>query len=209
MIRYRVVKFFSDFYATVIMGAGRGTFISIRAELKGKNIIIGRKCRILRHAKIDTSSNPSNANYLKQTNVGCLTLGNNVIIKDHALLLTYDGFIKIGDYCSINPYTVIYGHGGVTIGDNVMIAASCVIVSSNHNFESIELPISKQGITSQGIHIESDVWIGSNVKILDGVTVGKGCVVASGAVVNKSLEPFGVYAGVPAKLVKWRNRNKT
>lgn len=195
-------------YATVILGAGSGTFVSIKAELKGKNIRIGKKCRILKNAKIDTSSNPSNADYLKYTNDGMVVLGNQVTIKDYALLLTYDGFIKIGDYCSINPYTIIYGHGGVTIGNNVMIAASSIIVSSNHNFQSMDVLISKQGITKKGIHIGDDVWIGSNVKILDGVEIGQGCVIASGSVVNRSLEPFGVYGGVPVKLIKWRSEDR-
>lgn len=204
-----IYKLLSELYATMIIGAGKGTFVSIRAELRGKNIVVGKKCRILKHAKIDTSSNPSNADYLKHTNVGSVVLGNHVKIKDYAQLVSYDGFIKIGDHCSINHYTIVYGHGGVTIGDNVMIAANCIIVSANHNFESVELPMSKQGLTSQGIHIDDDVWIGSNVKILDGVKIGKGCVIASGCVVNKSLEPFGIYGGVPAKLIKWRDENRS
>lgn len=195
---------FSELYAAWIIGAGKETFVSIRAELRGKNIVIGKKCRILKHSKIDTSNNPSNADYLKHTNVGSVVLGNFVTIKDYVLLASYDGFIKIGNHCSINQYTIVYGHGGVTIGNNVMIAANCIIVSANHNFESLEIPMSNQGLTSQGIQINDDVWIGSNVKILDGVEIGKGCVIASGSVVHKSLAPFGVYGGVPAKLIKWR-----
>ncbi len=204
MMMNRIIRLLSFLYVKLFTQSGKGTFVSIHAELKGRNIKIGSKCKILKHSKLDTSCNPSNADYSKFTNVGKISLGNKVVIKDYALLFSYDGFIKIGDNCTINPFTVIYGHGGVTIGENVMIAANCIIVSSNHNFDSVEIPMSQQGIRSEGIHIDSDVWIGSNVKVLDGIKVGKGCVIAAGSVVNRDLDSYGIYGGVPAKLIKMR-----
>jgi acetyltransferase-like isoleucine patch superfamily enzyme len=64
--------------------------------------------------------------------------------------------------------------------------------------------IKDQGITAEGITIEDDVWLASNVVVVDGVTIGKGSVVGAGAVVNKSLPPYSVAVGVPAKVVKDR-----
>ena len=52
--------------------------------------------------------------------------------------------------------------------------------------------------------IEDDVWIGANCTILDGVRIAKGCIIGAGSVVSKSTEPFGIYAGVPARLIKKR-----
>ena len=105
----------------------------------------------------------------------------------------------IGEKSYIGPYTVIYGHGGVSIGENVLIASHCSIVASNHIFDDIHTPISNQGSRDLGITIENDVWIGTGARILDGVTIGTGAIVGAGAVVTNSIEPFTIVAGVPAR----------
>lgn len=159
-----------------------------------KNISIQNGNRIYSQAKFITNYN------------GQIIIGNNNEFLFGICLVTYGGSIKIGNNCSINPYTVIYGHGkGTTIGDNVLIAGHCMIISSNHNFGNKDVPINQQGETSRGIIIEDDVWLGAGVKILDGVTIGKGSIVAAGSVVNKNIEPYSIYAGVPAKKIKTRN----
>ncbi|MDC0124525.1 acyltransferase [Gammaproteobacteria bacterium] len=63
-----------------------------------------------------------------------------------------------------------------------------------------------QGVTRQGIRIEDDCWIGANVVFLDGAHVNKGCVVAAGAVVKGVIPPYSVVAGIPAKVIKTRQR---
>ena len=93
----------------------------------------------------------------------------------------------------------------VTIGSNVSIAPNVVIVGMNHVFSNLDDTIKSQGSTSKGIIFEDDVWIATNVSILDGITIGKGTVIAAGAVVNKDVPPYSVMAGVPAKVVKQRN----
>lgn len=127
---------------------------------------------------------------------------------DGVLVLTYGGNIRIGRQCSINPYTVIYGHGNTTIGDNVLIAGGCMIIPSNHTFSRLDIPINQQGNTARGIVIEDNVWIGHGCSILDGVTIGEGSVVAAGSVVTRSTPPRVVVAGIPAKVVKNRNEEK-
>ncbi len=114
------------------------------------------------------------------------------------------GFIRMGNHCSVNPYCVLYGHGGLTIGNDVRIAAHVVIVPANHIFADRDRPIRVQGATREGIVIEDDVWIGAGARILDGVTIAKGCVIAAGAVLRESTAPYGVYAGVPARRVAER-----
>ncbi len=98
----------------------------------------------------------------------------------------------------------MYGAGGLKIGNGVRIAALSTIVPANHIFEDRERYIYKQGLNKIGITIEDDVWIGSGVRVLDGVTIKKGCVIGANSVVTKSTEEFGVYVGVPAKLIKYR-----
>lgn len=100
------------------------------------------------------------------------------------MLIPYGGVISIGDDFSLNPYSVLYGHGGLSIGNSVRIAAGCVIIPANHVFSDPGTAIRAQGLTKLGIVIEDDVWVGANVTILDGAHISRGCVIAAGSVVR-------------------------
>jgi len=159
---------------------------------KDQAITIGRGCNIARSAVVEIRGG------------GSIVIGENTEILDGAMLLTHGGKIQIGDNCSVNVYSVIYGHGGVKIGNNVLIAGGNMIIPNNHNFISRDKTIIEQGATAKGIVIEDDVWIGHGCTILDGIVLAKGTVVAAGSVVNKSTEPYSVVAGVPARIIKYR-----
>lgn len=151
------------------------------------------------------SFNKVDSSVVFDVGMGSITIGNNNEILNGCLLMTYGGKIEIGDKCSINPYTIIYGHGkGVKIGNNVLIAAHSVIVPSNHVFSSTEIPINQQGECSKGIVIADDVWIGAGCKILDGVSIEKGAIIAAGSVVNKPVPAYAIVGGVPARIIKMR-----
>ena len=135
---------------------------------------------------------------------GPLTLGAGTVIHRGAMLLPYDGFIRLGRRCRVNPYCVLYGHGGLFIGDNVRIAAHTVIIPANHGMVLGDGPMGEQPLSRRGIRIGDDVWIGAGVRILDGTEIEDGCVVAAGSVVRGRLEANGIYAGVPARLVRMR-----
>lgn len=127
-----------------------------------------------------------------------IIIGESSTIHPYALLSTHGGFIKIGKKCSINSFCVLYGHGGLTLGDYVLFATGVTIVPANHKFDRIDIPITQQGVTRKGIIIKDDVWIGSNATILDGVTIGKG------AVVTKNVFDYAIVGGVPAKIIRSR-----
>ena len=131
-------------------------------------------------------------------------IGDGTFIREGAMLLTYGGDISIGKKCSVHPYCVFYGQGGLTIGDYVRIATHTVIVPANHNFDDLDEFILNQGSTRQGVVIEDDVWIGAGVKILDGCRIGRGSVIGAGTVVTKSVEPYSVVVGVPGKVIRKR-----
>ena len=99
---------------------------------------------------------------------------------------------------------MVYGQGGLIIGNGVRIATQSTILPSNHIFNRKDVMIFEQGLSKQGIVIEDDVWIGAGVKVLDGVIIKKGCVIGANAVVNKSTEEYGIYVGVPAHLIRKR-----
>lgn len=132
---------------------------------------------------------------------GRISVGRGAEIHHGAMLLAQGGRIEIGAAVSINPYCVLYGTGGLTIGDRVRIAAHCVLIPAGHRFDDPDRPILGQGVTARGIRIGPDVWLGAGVRVLDGVEIGAGCVIGAGAVVTRSTEPLGVYAGVPARLI--------
>jgi acetyltransferase-like isoleucine patch superfamily enzyme len=135
-----------------------------------------------------------------------IILGDHGFVLRDSLLHPYGGKITIGQNFGINPYCVIYGMGGVTIGDNVMMATSCVIVSANHNFERTDIPMTLQGVTCEEIKIGDDVWLGSRVIILAGVEIGEGSVIGAGSVVSKNIPPYSVAVGVPARVIKKRRK---
>lgn len=135
---------------------------------------------------------------------GEVFIGGKTIIKRWVVLRPYGGSIKIGENCSINSFCHISGNGGVTIGNNVLIATHCVIVSANHAFEDPAILIRQQGETAKPIVIEDDCWLGAGVTVLSGVTIHTGAVIGAGAVVTHDIPAYSVAVGVPARVI--RNR---
>jgi acetyltransferase-like isoleucine patch superfamily enzyme len=118
------------------------------------------------------------------------------------------GYVIIGDDVSLNHYSIVLGTGGVSIGNCVRIAAHCMIVSFDHNFKDRNVPITKQGITKKPIVIEDDVWIGAGAKILGGAVLSRGCVIGANAVIKGKTEPYGIYVGNPARLIRYRGSDE-
>lgn len=122
-----------------------------------------------------------------------LHLGDRSYIAAHAYVT---GDIRTGADCTLNPFTVV--RGTVTLGDGVRIGAHSSLLAFNHG-TSPDLPVHQQPVTSCGITIGDDVWIGSHVVVVDGVSIGDHCVIGAGAVVTKDLPAWTVAAGNPAR----------
>lgn len=112
--------------------------------------------------------------------------------------------VQMGNNVFINKNTAIHGGGGVTIGNCVLIASNCQILSIDHTYTDWKLPIILQRVKVGKIEIGDGCWIGANVIILPNISIGKGAIIAANAVVTKNVEPFSIVGGVPAKLIKYR-----
>ncbi|MCL1899355.1 MAG: acyltransferase [Promicromonosporaceae bacterium] len=127
-----------------------------------------------------------------------LHLGDRSYVAAHAHL---SGEVRFGADCSVNVQTVVRGR--VTGGDGVRIGGQTSILGFNHRFAPDE-PVFRQGLSSRGITIGDDVWIGSHAVLLDGIVVGQGAVIGAGSVVTKDVPAGAVVAGNPARFIRWR-----
>ena len=111
--------------------------------------------------------------------------------------------ISLGDYSGLGVNCNV--RGPLEIGAYVNMGPDVRIITVNHNTERTDIPMKGQGsLPPQKVTICDDVWIGARVIILPGVTIGKGSIVAAGAVVTKNVPEYAVVGGVPAKVIKYR-----
>lgn len=170
----------------------RGTRISSSAIVRGAHrISLARACRIARGAELNAGN-------------GRIALGTEVVLGPYTIIEARSGQVAIGARTKIGPFCVLYGHGGLTIGADCLIASHVVCIPENHCFTCKDRPISAQGATRRGIVIGDDVWLATGVTILDGVRIGNGAVIGAGAVVTKDIPAYGVAVGVPARIIAQR-----
>lgn len=116
--------------------------------------------------------------------------------------------LRFRNNSSCEAYSFIGAAAWIEIGENVIMGQHVSFHAENHIFENIDMPIRLQGVTRLGITIDDDCWIGANVVFLDGCHIGRGCVVAAGAVVRGEVAPYSIIGGIPAKLIRFRTTDK-
>jgi acetyltransferase-like isoleucine patch superfamily enzyme len=198
----------------------------------GKGVTIATGIQFYRAIKIEIHND-----VLLERNSSLLAGGGTIVIGDRAFLrenvqlsccepggqITLDywaridrgvdirahgGRIRVGSQSYLGPYCCLAGPGDIIIGSNCMIASQSSLYANNHKFSDLETPIADQGVTAEGIVIEDDCWLGTGVRVLDGVRIGRGSVIGAGAVVTKDIPPLSIAVGVPAKVIGQRDRNK-
>lgn len=134
-----------------------------------------------------------------------------------------DGIMSIGEWADIRtPQKLKCGRrvfmgrgvqlicgGGITIGDQVMLAPGVRIISNGHRFDRTDIPMRAQGLYEKPVVIGNDVWIGADAIVLPGVTIGDGVVVAAGSMVTKDLPSYVLAAGMPARVIRSRKPSAT
>ena len=133
---------------------------------------------------------------------GLGSCGTNVSIQ-LPVCFTHPDKIHIGNDVAFAAYVHIWGGGGLTIGNRVMIGSHSAITTVTHDHE----PEMMWGtVVTRPVVIEDDVWVGTHTAILPGVTVGRGAVIGAGSIVNRDVRPGAIVAGAPARLIRYRNR---
>jgi len=148
----------------------------------------GKRSVVHRSARMDTPP------YRK------FSLGNYSVVESFACINNAVGDVIIGNHTRVGLHNTIIGP--VTIGNHVNLAQGITVTALNHNFSDTNKKIDEQGVSTNPVMIEDDVWIGANAVVLPGVKIGNHCVVAAGAVVTKDVPPHSLVAGVPAKVIK-------
>lgn len=198
----RLVELVRGGYHKIFFGKSKGlAFIGKDVVLRhSKHIRVGSTFIVGRNVTI-------NALCKKGVNIG-----NNVTIKD-GTIIECTGVIRkigeglfIGNNVGISHGCVFYIRGKVEIGDYCIFGPGVKIISENHNFNSSEIPVVFQNESRKGINIGHDVWVGANATILDGVRIGNHAIVAAGSVVTKDVQAYSIVGGVPARLLKNRDR---
>jgi acetyltransferase-like isoleucine patch superfamily enzyme len=174
-------------------------FIGSNVKIEfGYHISIGRSCIFEQDVYINAFSHNG------------ILLGDNVTIAKKTILqctgvVSHKGVgITIGNNCAIGALSYLGGQGGIKIGNDVLMGPGVKIFSENHNFDSRDICIRKQGVNRSSVIINDNCWIGSGATILNGVEIGSGSIIAAGAVVTKSTPVNSISAGIPARII--RNR---
>jgi len=118
--------------------------------------------------------------------------------------------VFIGERVILPPYTLLSNYPNnpestITLENDVLLGPNVAIYSSTHKFSDISIPIKEQGYTVKPVVLRAGCWIGANVVILPGVTIGRNAVVGANSVVTKTIPDFAVAAGAPARVIKTLN----
>jgi acetyltransferase-like isoleucine patch superfamily enzyme len=111
--------------------------------------------------------------------------------------------IEVGDDVCFGPYNIIWASSNARlfVEDRALLGPHVTIMTANHGFADIHLPIGRQPQIEREIRIGRGTWLCANVVVLPGVTIGEGAIVAAGAVVNRDVRPFEIVGGVPARTI--------
>jgi acetyltransferase-like isoleucine patch superfamily enzyme len=161
---------------------------------KGSKIIIGKHVEFRRGIELRAHGKAS-------IHIG----DNNRFDRGIRILATNGSTIKTANGVRIGLYSVLNGGDSITIGEKSLVSGFVYLQTSMHAYASKQLNVQDQGFKHAPIHLAENTWLGTHVVVLPGVNIGNGAIVGSNAVVNKSVEPYQIVGGIPAKIIKQIN----
>ena len=179
-------------YRAVLEHVGAGCFIEqdVRWQVPrrirlGSRVMVGEGCYLDAHSL-----------------TGSIVLGDDVWLSRGCYVVAYrDVEVRIADRAYVGHRCLFYGHGGIHVGQDALLANDVQLICGNHTFARRDVPIRAQPTVELPIVVEDDVWLGASAIVLGGVTIGRGAVVGAGAVVTHDLPPYSIARGVPARVV--------
>lgn len=178
-------------------------------ETCGKGVILGRSIALRSPGNISLGDNVAiDDQTLLDGGTGgdCrLSIGDKVVISKGCVIQAKTGPLDIGRECDIGAHVILSSVGGIALAPNVLIAGNCYFGGGRYHLDSLKTPIMYQGIYSRGaISIGEGSWIGASATVLDGVKIGKGCVIGAGSLVTRDIPDYAVAVGSPAEVIKVR-----
>ena len=140
-------------------------------------------------------------------------LGSHVFIGHGARIETFTQHagevylptISIGDGTTIEPYSHIGAAAEITIGSHVVMASRIYITDHDHTYDDSDRSVGSQPLRTAPVRIGDFVWLGENVMVLKGVTIGHHAIIGAGSVVTRDIPPYAIAAGAPARVIRMRN----
>jgi acetyltransferase-like isoleucine patch superfamily enzyme len=137
-----------------------------------------------------------------------LTLGHNCIVSSFTKIKAADGPLTIGNRCGFGTGCFISsGEKGLVIGDNLVCGPNVVIMASSYRYESLDVHLHNQGVTSKGTRIGNNVWIGAGSVVLDGSDIGENSIIVANSLVSRHHPQGSVLQGSPAKPMRSFHRS--
>ncbi|MBE9178953.1 acyltransferase [Oculatella sp. LEGE 06141] len=181
-------------YRAILAEMGQSVQIENDVDLiHASGIRFGSQIKIGQNARIQCCGDNSTIHI--QNNA---SLDRSVEITTHG-----SGKITIGEQTYIGPYTCLSGDF-IQIGHSCLIASHSSLYTEHYTAGDRSYSSQDQASRYKGIVIEDDCWLGSGVRVVDGVTIGKGSVIGAGAIVTTDIPPYSIAVGVPAKVVSQR-----
>ena len=137
---------------------------------------------------------------------GRLELGRFVWLGDGTKIRCHEGVVEIGEKTVLGQECTISAYQRVRIGEQCVIADRVMLIDFDHGVVDVETPIRRQGIYKRDVEVGSNVWIGYGACILRGVSVGDNSIIGTNSVVTKDVPANAVVGGVPAKVLRMRDR---
>jgi len=212
---YQLIKYELANLLCMNIGGGLGYLVrrwmySSLFKKCGNNVILGKGLVIRNPGKIELGDRVALDDSCQLDGGGvkestAITLGDGSLISLGCVIQAKTKPVILGPKCDIGAYTILTSIGGIKLGDSVLIAGNCYIGGGRYNLEDLDVPIADQGIYSRGkITIGDGSWIGASVTILDGISIGKGCVIGAGSLVTKDIPDYAIAVGSPAKVLRHR-----
>lgn len=166
-------------------------------------LTVGRRVKLEEHVELQARSR-------RGVRLGAgVTIGRGASIRPSSYYGHEPGEgLEVGDGTAIGAGVWIGASGFVSIGRDVLFGPGVTILPENHVFDDLDATIKSQGVERAGVVVEDDCWIGARAVLLAGVRVGRGAVVAAGAVVTRDVAPFAVVGGVPAGVLRMRGARR-